>query len=163
MSIESLNLEIWDRLFRGESLSGLPIPVQNGRLFLGELSMPDPSIIQEYRSRIQVERGTKTINVREIQPNAIFQGVTWKDLDFSGSKLKSIRFFGCELYNCSFEECQLQDLRLWSTKMIKSSFKAANLRNSALGGLQDGRRNLYSCVDFSEADLRSAAFYIRRI
>jgi uncharacterized protein YjbI with pentapeptide repeats len=147
---ESLNLEIWDRLFRGSTLDGLSLGTKDGRIDLRGLTLPEPSVVRKY----QVARATVT----EIIPAAAFQQVKWESLDFSSSKLNGVRFFNSEVRNCLFEKCQLQDLRLWCTTIVESSFRGANLRKAALGGVQDGKRNLYSEVDFSEADLRETSY-----
>jgi uncharacterized protein YjbI with pentapeptide repeats len=94
----------------------------------------------------------------EIEPAAIFRQVKWQDLDFSDSMLNAVRFFGSEIRNCRFENCQMEDLRLWSTIVLDCSFRRTNLKRSALGGVQGEKRNLFSGVDFSEADLRQTAY-----
>ena len=150
MISESLNLEIWDRLLQGKALDGLALGSKAGRIDLGGLVLPEPSVVRRYETLVAA--------VSEIEPGAIFRGAKWQNLDFTGSKLNGVRFFGCELTNCRFDNCQLQDLRLWSTTISETSFRGANLRKAALGGVQDGRRNIFSGVDFTEADLRQTAY-----
>jgi uncharacterized protein YjbI with pentapeptide repeats len=148
---ESLNLEIWDRLYQAKILDDLSLPIKDGRIDLGGLVLPEPMILGRYHTPIA--------NVTKIEPSAIFRGAKWRDLDFTGSKLKGMRFFGCEIQNCSFQKCDLEGLRWWSMKVADCSFKGANLKEAALGGIQEGRRNIYSSVDFSEADLRGIACF----
>lgn len=150
MISESLNLEIWDRLIQGKPLDGLALAAKEGRIDLGGLELPEPSILRRFQVR--------GVAMAEIDPGAVIHGAKWRNLDFSGSKLNGLRLFGCELNNCRFDRCQLQDLRVWATTFTDCSFKGANLKKSALGGVQNGKRNIYSGVDFSGADLRETAY-----
>lgn len=150
MISESLNLEIWDRLYQGKSLDDLNIKQKDGRMDLRGLALPDPMVIRRYQA--------PKASISEIEPSAVFQGIKWRNLDFTGSKFNSLRLFDCEIHGCQFEKCQLQDLRLWGTRISESSFKGANLKKSALGGVKDRKRNIYSDVDFSEADLRETVY-----
>lgn len=147
---ESLNLEIWDRLIQDKPLDGLALGTKDGRIDLNGLELPEPAVMRRFQF--------KGIPMAEIDPGAVIQSIKWRNLDFGGSKLKGLRLFGCELKNCRFERCQLQDLRVWSTTFSECSFKGANLRKSALGGVQNGKRNIYFEVDFSEADLRETVY-----
>jgi fluoroquinolone resistance protein len=112
--------------------------------------LPDPTVVRRYQTPIA--------NVTEIDPSAVFRGAKWENLDFSGSKLNGMRMFGCEIHNCRFNKCNLEGLRWWSMTITDTSFHGANLRRAALGGVQDGRRNVYRGVDFSEADMRETAY-----
>lgn len=150
MISESLNLEIWDRLIQGKPLDGLALAVKDGRIELGGLELPEPSVVRRFR--------VQGVSMAEIDPGAVIHGAKWRNLDFTGSKLSGLRLFGCELTNCRFERCQLQDLRVWATTITECSFKGANLKKSALGGVQDGKRNIYTGVDFSDADLRETVY-----
>jgi len=94
----------------------------------------------------------------EIEPGASIQGAKWQNLDFTGSKLNGLRLFDCELRNCRFDRCHLRDLRVWATTFGECSFTGANLRKSVLGGVRNGKRNSYSGVDFSGADLRETVY-----
>ncbi len=147
---ESLSVEIYGRLLQGRTLEGLSLEARDGRVDLRWLRLPEPSVMRKYQMA-----GS---SVTEIKPAAVFRRINWQNLDLTGSELNGIRFFDSKIRNCLFEECQLQDLRLWSTVIADSSFRGANLRNAALGGVQDGKRNIYSRVDFSEADLRDTAY-----
>lgn len=145
-----LNLEIWDRLIQNKPLDGLQLETKDGRISLEGLELPDPSVMRRFRAC--------GVSVAEIEPGAIIQGVSCHNIDFSGSKLNTLRLYGCEFVNCRFDNCQLRDLRVWTTKFSEISFKGANLRKSALGGVQSGKRNIYSGVDFSDADLRETIY-----
>jgi uncharacterized protein YjbI with pentapeptide repeats len=147
---ESLNLEIWDRLIQGRSLDGLALGTKDGRVDVGGLELPEPSIVR----RFQVHG----VPMAEIDPGAVIHGAKWRNFDFSGSKLNGLRLFGCELSSCRFDRCQLQDFRVWSTTFTECSFKGANLKKSALGGVQNGKRNIYFGVDFSDADLSGTVY-----
>jgi len=150
MISESLNLEIWDRFFQKIPLDGLPLAIKEGRLDLRGLSLPEPDIIRRYKFADNA--------VTEITPAAVLQNVKWHNLDFTGSKLKGMRFFDGEVKNCRFDKCDLEGLRVWTTNFVDCSFKGANLKNSALGGVKDGKRNTYTGIDFSEADLRGTGY-----
>ena len=60
--------------------------------------------------------------------------------------------------NCHFDDCNLQGVRLWATSFRNVSFRGANLRGSVLGGVQDGVRNAFTAVDFSEANLNGTIY-----
>lgn len=150
MISESLNLEIWDRLIQGKPLDGLALGAKEGRVDLGGLELPEPSVVRRFQMR--------GVPIAEIDPGAIIHGAKWQNLDFSGSKLNGLRMFGCELSNCRFDRCRLQDLRVWSTTFNECSFAGANLRKAMLGGVQNGKRNRFSGVNFSNADLRETVY-----
>lgn len=150
MITESLNLEIWDRLIQGTPLDGLGLETKDGRINLAGLELPEPSVVRRFQFQ--------GVPMSEIDPGAVIHGAKWRNLDFSGSKLSGLRLFGCELSNCRFDRCQLQDFRVWSTIFRECSFKRANLRTSVLGGVQKGKRNIYSDGDFSDADLRRTVY-----
>lgn len=150
MKNESLNLEIWDRLIQGKSLEGLPLSIRDGRIDLSCLQLPDPSLVRKFQFN-----GTQ---ISEIEPGAIVIRAKWENLDFSGSKLNGLRLMNCDIVNCRFDGCQLEDLRLWSSKISDTSFCGANLRSSSLGGVQDGRRNVFAGVNFTDADLRQTVY-----
>jgi uncharacterized protein YjbI with pentapeptide repeats len=150
MITEALNLEIWDRLLRNKPLSGLPVETRSGRVNLGAVELPAPSLLR--RAHVH------GVTLNELMPGAIIQGAEWQSIDFTGSKLGSIRFFDCDIRDCLFDNCQLKDWRVWGTTISQSSFKGANLMKSALGAVFNAKRNTYSEVDFSEADLRETVY-----
>ena len=151
----SLNIEVWDRLLQGGPLEGLSLPTKDGRIDLGGLSLPEPAVLRRWQKPFA--------NVTQIEPIAVLRRIKWENLDFSGSKLNSLRFYESEVSNCLFEHCELKDWRLWGTSIRDCSFRGANLRDSALGatvedGSLRGKRNVYCGVDFTEADLRGTVY-----
>jgi hypothetical protein len=60
--------------------------------------------------------------------------------------------------NCVFNQAFCQGWRIWSTKILNSSFAEADLRGSQLGALFQGRASEYHQVDFTKADLRHSHF-----
>jgi uncharacterized protein YjbI with pentapeptide repeats len=153
---DSLQSEAWRRLLGGESLDDMPLPRIDGRIDLGSLALPEPKVVQQWQ--------TPLANVARIEPGGTFRQARWRDFDFSGSKLNSLRFYESELVNCRFDRCQLKDLRLWATTIRDCSFIRANLRESALGvatleaGPLQGRRNKFVGVQFTETDLRGTVY-----
>src|SRR5580698_10113146 len=125
MTSNSLKLEAWNRLLNDEPLDGLSLPRSGGRLDLSDLALPGPKVVQQWQ--------TPLANVTRIEPGGTFRHVKWRDLDFSGSRLNSLRFYESEVINCRFDRCQLRDLRLWATTIRDRSFNNADLRDSALG------------------------------
>jgi uncharacterized protein YjbI with pentapeptide repeats len=147
---ESLSLEIWDRLIRGKPIEGLFLGTKHGRIDLNGLELPEPPVLRRFEF--------KDRPIAEIDPCVIIRGAKWSNLDFSGSKLKGMRLFGCAIENCRFDDCQLEGLRMWSMSIRDTSFKGADLRNAALGGVENGVRNAYIGVDFSDTDLRGTTY-----
>ena len=145
-----LNAEVWDRLVRGKALDGLGLGSKDGRLDLNGLTLPEPHVKRTF--------DFNGIPIAEMESVHSVKGAKWKGLDFTGSKLKHIRFFESELSDCVFDRCQLEDLRVWTTKFNDCGFRRAKLKGSALGAVQNGKRNIYSGIDFSEADLRDTAY-----
>lgn len=146
---ELSKLEAWDRIVQGKVLDGLSLKIRDGRVDLGGLVLPKVSL-RQYR--------TATADVTEIRPGAVIRGARWNGFDFTGSKLTSVRLFDCEITNCRFDKCQLQDFRVWSSKFTETSFRGADLSKAALGGVQDGRRNSFLGVDFTDTDLRQSSY-----
>ncbi len=147
---KSVNLAIWDRLVRGESLQGLALPERNGRVDLRGLQLPSPEILQQL--------SVGHFGSDQFDLASAIHDVKWKGLDFSGSKLNGLRFFRCEIADCLFDSCRLQDIKVWTTAFVDCSFRGANLRGSSLGAVENGARNIYRDVDFSTADLRETVY-----
>jgi uncharacterized protein YjbI with pentapeptide repeats len=142
--------QVWKRLTEGKSLDGLGLDSRNGRLDLSGLLAPEPSVVKSVRKTVA--------DVSELNDVTVFKGVTWKSLDFSSSRLNGLRFFNCTITDCVLDECRCQDWRLWGTTISNTSFRSADLRRSALGGVLEGRRNIFQKVDFTEADLRQTVY-----
>jgi uncharacterized protein YjbI with pentapeptide repeats len=146
---DDMNTEIISRLIQGKSLDSLGLGMKDGRLDLSGLIAPEPA------ARKAVS--TEIADVSEMEV-LVIKGVTWKGLDFSGSRLNGLRFFDCEISDCVFDKCSCQDWRLWTTTVSETSIRSADLRKSALGGVQDGRRNTFRKVEFINADLRQTSY-----
>jgi uncharacterized protein YjbI with pentapeptide repeats len=143
---QTLNDEILERLVRGKPLDGLPLGTKDGRLDLGGLILlkPRPKRTFEFNG----------VPVTEVGSLVTFKGAKWRNLDFSGSKFSCVRLLESEVTNCLFDRCQFDDLRVWATTFRDCSFAASNLKDAMLGGVVNGKWNIYSGVDFSRADLR---------
>src|ERR1017187_7593352 len=147
---ESLKIEAWSRLRQGESLTGLSLAMIGGPIDLRGLSLrkPVPVHIQQFGH----------FNVGKLLATEDFRQVKLIGLDFTGSQLPSIRFYGAEIRNCLFDDCKMADLRMWSTVVADSSFRCANLRGASLGGIDNGKRNRFLGADFSGADMRETGY-----
>jgi uncharacterized protein YjbI with pentapeptide repeats len=137
--------EIWHRLAHGKSLAHLGIPTRDGRVDLRGLLAP------------QVKVTPLRPGVDALKNITVVRSQSWRDLDFSTARLDSLRFFDCKIENCLFEGCQCRDWRMWGTTVADSSFDSADLRKAALGGVDNGKRNIFRRVDFSRADFRQTA------
>src|SRR5262245_15958689 len=150
MKLDSSKLELWDRLRQGKTLTGVELMSKEGRVDLSGLEIPAPQVVRQFKFG--------RASVADIAPSATIRGVKWQNIDFKGSKLNGLRLFDCQINNCSFEGCQLQDLRIWSTKISETSFRRADLRKAVLGGVEKGKRNVFSSVDFTDTDLRQTVY-----
>ncbi|MHB1530024.1 MAG: pentapeptide repeat-containing protein [Acidiferrobacteraceae bacterium] len=143
--------DVLDRLLQGGSLNGLGLATTpEGRRDLRGLTVPEPSVGKMTRTAIA--------DVAELRDVRVLRGVTWKGLDLSGARLNGLRFFDCVIEDCIFDRCTAHDWRIWSTAFSDTRFVSADLRNSALGGVQEGRRNTFHQVDFTRADLRGTMY-----
>ena len=142
-------LEAWNRIAAGKGLEDLDLPKHGGRIDLRGIVLPVPSV-------------TRTVSAVAGQ-FAVAQGFTerrdtrWNSVDFSGSHLRHLRLFGCEIVDCVFDECNCRDWRMWDTSFRNCTFQRADLRDSALGAVQR-RRNAFVDVDFSGADLSGTMY-----
>lgn len=82
----------------------------------------------------------------------------WRSLDLRGSRLGHMRWFSLEITNCLFDDAVLDDLRVWESEISDSSFAGASLEGSPLGTGQKFKRNGWSRIDFTRADLRGVQF-----
>jgi uncharacterized protein YjbI with pentapeptide repeats len=142
--------EVWKRLTQGKPVESLGLHSKSGRLYLGGLLAPEPSVAKTVRE-IHAD-------ISELSGLTVLREVTWKSLDFSSSRLNGLRFFNCTINDCVFDECRCQDWRLWGTTIGRTTFRCADLRRSALGGVLEDRRNSFQEVDFTEADLRQSVY-----
>lgn len=145
-----LSAEVWDRLLRNKPLDGLGLGSKDGRADMSGLTLPELGVKRTF--------DFNSIPITEMESVHSVKGARWTNLDFTAGKLRHLRLFGSELNNCVFDRCQLEDFRVWATKFNDCSFRETKLRGSALGAVQDGKRNVYSGVDFSGADLCETAY-----
>jgi uncharacterized protein YjbI with pentapeptide repeats len=146
----SQDAEVWKRLIQGRPLDGLDLGTKDGRIDLSGLLVPDPTILKTVR--------TPSADVSQIGGLTEIKKATWQSLDFSGSRLPGLRFHDCKLIDCVFDNCKCRDWRFWGTTFSDTSFRSADLRQSAMGGVQGKKVNVFRGVDFTEADLRQTAF-----
>lgn len=150
MTLDSLKLEAWDRLCSGESLNKLKLNVRDERVDLSGLELSAPAAVRQSK--------LGEAQVTEFERRATIRGVKLKSIDFSSGKLAGLRLIDCEIENCCFDKCGLHDLRMWATNISDTSFRGADLRKGALGGVENGKRNVFLRVDFTDADLRQTMY-----
>jgi uncharacterized protein YjbI with pentapeptide repeats len=144
---EKLAQEIFGRLRRGDGLDDLHLGVHDGRVDLRGIRAPSPERLKSYE--------TGGLVVAELGGLLEFQSARLADLDFSGGRLESFRFFNSAIDNCRFDDAICQDWRLWAVDITNVGFIGADLRNSVLGSWYQERENIYRRVNFSAANLRS--------
>jgi len=142
--------KVWTQLAEGKPLDGLGLATVDGRLDLRGLTAPAPAFGREY--------GTRVATVRESSALPVVRGVHWKAIDFSACRLGSVRFYDSHIENCRFDAGHCQDWRMWNTTISNTTFRATDLRRSALGSIDEGRWNVFKKVDFSGADLRQTVY-----
>jgi uncharacterized protein YjbI with pentapeptide repeats len=142
--------EVWARLIGGGSLAGLDLPVNGGRVDLRGLVAPDPAVLRQ--------SVTASTELTELDELIVIRATHWRGIDFSGAQLRSLRFFDSAIEDCCFEGTLCRDWRMWGTTIVNTSFRAADLRKAALGGVEDGKRNTFRQVDFTQADLRQTVY-----
>jgi uncharacterized protein YjbI with pentapeptide repeats len=114
-------------------------------------------------AKVLDQRDTPFGKIEKYEPNASLSKATWRNIDFSSSKLPSLCFEESEISNCCFDGCELRNLRLWATTIQDCTFRGAGLRGSGLGlatveGPLSRRRNRFLNVDFGKADLRNTVY-----
>ena len=142
-------VELWKRLIESKPLDGLGLATKEGRVDLSRLRLPEPTVAKEL--------STSIAEVAVLSGQTKLKGVRWDRLDFTGSRLNGLLLFDCEITDCIFDDCKCQEWGLWATVVSSTSFRFADLRKAALGGIQEGRRNIFKEVDFTEADLHQIA------
>jgi uncharacterized protein YjbI with pentapeptide repeats len=87
-----------------------------------------------------------------------FEHVNWRNIDFSGSVIRSARLFESTIEECRFDAADLFDWRLWGCRVVSSSFRAAELTGAAIGTGPYGEAgiNVWTGVSFDRADLSAA-------
>jgi uncharacterized protein YjbI with pentapeptide repeats len=146
---ERLARRIWVRLVTAGSLDDLALPrTEEGRIDLRGLAAPQPTVVRE----IAMFGG---VSVSQMSGQTILKDVKWHALDFSRSVLDSLVFVDGDIQGCSFEGARCRRWSVSGTTIIETSFRGADLRQTALSGLGvAGERNSFHRVDFTEADLR---------
>jgi uncharacterized protein YjbI with pentapeptide repeats len=128
---------------------------------------PRPSALQKHQGRDDL-RGirldeptfvksipTGTGSTMEVMKGFLrVKGANWSSLDLTGAHLGNLRFFDSTVDDCVFDGADCNDWRLWNSRISNSSFVGANLRDAALGTWWEGKRDVWSAVDFDRADLR---------
>lgn len=150
-----LAARVLDRLVGGDSLDGLPLDRQDGRVDLRGLIVPTPESLGA--GSLREEGGDEEppgLEMRWLGGLIEFRGVTLADLDLSGAQLDHLRFFDSSLRNCLFDKAKCRDWRGWNLAVDECSFRGSVLRGSALGTWHEGKGNHYSAVNFSQSDLR---------
>jgi uncharacterized protein YjbI with pentapeptide repeats len=151
MRMDSSNKQqTWDWLISGQLALVKSVPRSDGRIDLRQIASTDPNHVGSEDSRL----GRFAI----LQGLTEFRNVRWDGIDFTGSRLNSLRFFDSEVTNCVFDKCSCRDLRLWRTSFKKCFFRATDLRGSSLGAVLEGRRNSFEDLIFERADLRDISF-----
>lgn len=139
--------KIWRRLSEGRSLADVGVAVRDGRYDLTGISVETPKIIRTTQ--------TPTGNVAKISGITKIERARWTRLDFTSAKLAHLLFLGCSIEDCVFDQSCCSDWGVWNTEFIRCSFRGTDLKDSALGAVDDfGRRNRFVEVDFSAADMR---------
>lgn len=149
-TVSSKAAEVWERLVGERSLGDLGLPVNKGRVDLRGLVAPRPTVVGRHV--------TESAEVTKLGGLIEIRGAHWKGIDFSGARLGSLRLLDSTIEDCSFEGARCQDWRMWGTTVVKTSFRSADLRQAALGGVDNGKRNSFREVDFTKADLRQTVY-----
>jgi len=144
---ERLTLEVFGRLLTGESLTELGLGEHDGRIDLRGIAAPAPDRLGAFDKKGWVVQGLSAL--------LTLDRAQLLNLDFSGARLESFRFFNTTISNCSFDEARCQDWRLWGVDVTDTSFLGADLRRAVLGAWYQSRGDFYQRVKFSRANLRS--------
>jgi uncharacterized protein YjbI with pentapeptide repeats len=144
-------LEAWNNLIAGKSMDGLGLERTNARKDLTGLVVADPVPVRTTRyAMADVTQFADLTNVR---------GVRWSQIDFTRASLNKVRFWDSEISDCLFDSCSLKGCGYWQSAISRSSFRSADLRGAVLGPVsEDGKRNKFEHVDFSQADLGQSIF-----
>jgi uncharacterized protein YjbI with pentapeptide repeats len=142
----NLNPDVWKALLSGEPLDRLGLPTVNGRIDLRGLVAQQPTVAHE--STTPIADVKRLANITEVR------GARWRGIDFSNSRLDSVRLIHSSIEDCCFDEAQCHDWRMWATTISNCTFRNADLRRSSFGGVDEGQRNAFRGVDFTRADLR---------
>jgi len=145
--------EIWSRLKSGNSnLQHLGLRMIDERFDLRGTSVPRITLGPSEPI------GVGKAEARKVKGALQIVGARWNGLDFRGSDLRSLRVFDSVFSNCVFDFCECSDWRLWGVKMDRCSFVGANLHDSALGPVFQGKCNTYEESNFDKATLTGTSF-----
>ncbi len=100
-------------------------------------------------------------DIKRIMNRPEFTGVSWRDIDFTGSDFGEAMFVGCEISNCIFERANCQNIGFWDVRLAGCNFNHANLRSSVWGALssEQPRPNVFKECTFDCADLRDTVHF----
>lgn len=141
-----LALEVLIRLTRGDDLAGLGLAQHEGRVDLRHLQAPTPEVLRRF--------GVDGWDIEELGNCVEFNDCQLMDFDLTGARLTNFRFRNTRVTNCRFESADCRDWRIWNTSLRHCSFSHANMRETALGTLKEGKGNIWYDIDFVGADLR---------
>ncbi len=96
--------------------------------------------------------------VEHIAPISIGEGSCLEGIDFAHAGLSSWRLMGASIVDCVFDKAECADWRVWGTRIERSSFQGADLRDSALAADDKYGVTSWIDVDFSAAKLNGSAF-----
>jgi uncharacterized protein YjbI with pentapeptide repeats len=125
MTVEE-QAKVWEYLRTGRAMEELNLPIRGGRLDLRGFDAPQARVVRASRFG--------SMNVVETDP-VVIAGAKWSRLDLTDAKLGGLRFHGCTIENCALGGADCDDWRLWETSVSDSTFRAAKMRGSALGGV----------------------------
>ena len=133
----------------GEPLT-TPLRKIEGRTDLRRIVSPDPTL----GKTVETSVGGLTL----LHGLTEFSQIRWEGIDFSDSRLNSLRFHDSVISNCMFNECSCEDWRIWSTSFKNCSFRDADLRGASLGAVDGGKRNRFEDILFEKTDLRDTSY-----
>ncbi|GAA1397893.1 pentapeptide repeat-containing protein [Catellatospora coxensis] len=148
-----LQSEVIRRLRAGERLDGLALDRIDGRWDLRGLGAPEPRPADLDSTTRQAGGMSFTFEFSDVAATLEFQRARLVDLDLRGAHLPRLRLFGCVIDNSLFDGAHCVGLRMWATDVGDTSFLAADLARSSVGGWYAGRGNRLRNVDFRHADL----------
>jgi uncharacterized protein YjbI with pentapeptide repeats len=143
-------IEIWRRLVRGASVEDLCTRTPDGLIDLRGVTLPKPSVSRLARNDPN--------SPEVLEGLTVVRGARWEGMDFSGAELSSLRLLDVHIDQCVFDKSRCLDWRIWGSTVSRSRFVSANLRGSALGGVENGRVNQYVGVSWKLTDMRGAAY-----
>lgn len=144
---------VFEHLKRGRPLSGLGLPVFDGRILVDGMVAPQPMT--------KSIRRVAGLNLHLTQGDQFVRGKVWKGIHFRDCDLSSIGFFSQVIDNCVFERCKCRGIGFWKSSIEHTVFDTCELRDAALGGndmVKPGPRNEYRSVTFRKCDMRNTGY-----